>query len=156
MANFTEAVNITLEHEGGYVNDSTDAGGETKYGISKRSYPHIDIENLTIQEASIIYKTDYWDKVRGDSIDNQLIAQSIFDCAVNMGPSRASKLAQECASVAIDGMIGPQSIQAINATNAELFDCKFRLAKIRFYADLCNRKPEQKKFLLGWINRTLA
>ena len=156
MADFSLAIGRTLEHEGGYVNDPTDAGGETKYGISKRAYPDVDIAALTIEDAKAIYKRDYWDKVKGDDINSQMNAFSIFDCAVNMGISRASKLAQKVVGALEDGVIGSESIAAINAYNMDLFDAQFRLEKIKFYAALCTKKPDQKKFLLGWINRTLA
>lgn len=57
-----------------------------KYGISQRSYPNVDIRNLTEQQAKAIYKRDYWDKVKADDINSQVIAENIFDTAVNMGP----------------------------------------------------------------------
>ena len=62
MAQFLEIVYDTLDHEGGYVNDPTDPGGETNYGISKRAYPKIDIKALTKHEAVKIYYKDYWVK----------------------------------------------------------------------------------------------
>ena len=58
MKSFDEIIKHVLEHEGGYVNDPKDLGGETKYGITKRFYPDIDIKNLTIEEAKEIYKKD--------------------------------------------------------------------------------------------------
>jgi len=94
MADFNKCIGKTLAHEGGakYTNDPTDRGGETKYGISKRSYPQEDIKNLTEERAKELYKRDYWDRIRGDDIKDEAIAFNIFDCAVNMGVRTASRL----------------------------------------------------------------
>ena len=59
-SSFDLAIPIVLENEGGYVNDPADPGGETKYGISKRSYPALDIKNLTVEQATAIYLRDFW------------------------------------------------------------------------------------------------
>ena len=82
--NFETAVAIIFEHEGGYSHDPKDAGGETRYGISKRAYPNLDIKNLTKSEAREIYKRDYWNAIDADKLPEylRLIA---FDCAVNQG-----------------------------------------------------------------------
>jgi len=72
MTAFDKAFEILIGHEGGYVNDVNDRGGETRYGISKRAYPHIDIANLTLAQAKEIYRTDYWDKVKCSSLPPDL------------------------------------------------------------------------------------
>ena len=64
---FDRIIEFTLQEEGGYVNNPADPGGMTKYGISKRSYPNLDIANLTIDQAKAIYERDFW---------NQLCAQT--------------------------------------------------------------------------------
>jgi lysozyme family protein len=68
MSKFDEIIEVVLEHEGGYVNDPKDPGGETNFGIAKRSNPDVDIKNLTKAEASLIYKTKYWDKNKVESL----------------------------------------------------------------------------------------
>lgn len=93
MGFFDRAFQIVVGEEGGYVNDPRDPGGETKYGISKRAYPNEDIPNLTLDRAKALYKRDYWDKVRGDSITDWGQALCMFDCAVNMGVGRSLNLA---------------------------------------------------------------
>ena len=60
IMSFNKIIEKVLEHEGGYVNDPKDLGGETKYGITKRFYPDVDIKNLTKEQAKTIYHTDYW------------------------------------------------------------------------------------------------
>lgn len=111
MTTFDKAFEILIGHEGGYVNDLADRGGETKYGISKRAYPHIDITNLTLAQAKNIYRTDYWDKVNCSSLPPDL-ALLVFDAAVNNGVSAASRWLQGAANVAVDGAIGPKTIAA--------------------------------------------
>ena len=64
--NFLRAVKEVLKIEGGYVNNPNDRGGETKYGISKRAYPNVDIKNLTLDKAKQIYYNDYWYNIKLD------------------------------------------------------------------------------------------
>jgi len=80
--NFDIAFDRLMGHEGGYVNNPNDPGGETNWGISKRSYPDVDIKNLTREDAKVIYKRDYWDKIDGDHLPLS-IAFQLFDFAVN-------------------------------------------------------------------------
>ena len=82
--NFDIAFNRLMGHEGGYSNNPDDPGGETNWGISKRAYPDVDIKNLTREDAKVIYKKDYWDKVEGDYLPLS-IAFQLFDFAVNSG-----------------------------------------------------------------------
>jgi len=158
MADFNTAIIKTLVHEGGdtFTNDTTDRGGATKYGISEKAYPDLDIRNLTEDQAKAIYKQDYWDRVRGDDIQSQMIAETIFDVCVNMGVAGGSKLAQKTLKIEpADGIIGPQSLAVINAADEDLFVAKFALAKIQRYTEICRADESQKKYLLGWLNRTL-
>jgi lysozyme family protein len=91
MAEFEKAFQIIIGVEGGYVNDPQDPGGETKYGISKRAYPDLDIKNLELQTAKNIYFSDYWEAAGCDKLDpwDGLL---VFDCAVNQGVSVAKRL----------------------------------------------------------------
>jgi len=156
MANFDEAIDKTLVNEGGYVNDPSDRGQETNLGISKRAYPNVDIKNLTVSQAKEIYKRDYWDKVKADNIESQLIASELFDTAVNMGVRTASKLIQGCIGTHPDGIIGNVTLQQINDTDEELLLLRFKLAKVARYAYLAKKRPANRKYLLGWINRALG
>lgn len=157
MADFDLAIEKTLKHEGGsaITNDPDDRGGLTRYGISQRSYPELDISTITEAQAKEIYKRDYWDVVKGDQIQPQSVAQSIFDFAVNAGPAVSIKLAQKAAGAAPDGYIGPITLKAWNGAHEALFAARFALEKIAYYRDICTRNSSQRKFLLGWINRSL-
>jgi len=154
-AKFKDAINKTLISEGGYVNDPQDRGGETNFGISKRAYPDVDIKNLTVAGAKEIYKRDYWDRVRADEINSQEIANGLFDTAVNMGVRTASKLLQACVDAHPDGIIGNVSIQKINSMDTETLLLRFKISKIARYTYLAKKRPANRKYLLGWINRAL-
>lgn len=159
MASFDLAITKTLQHEGGdtFTNDSSDHGGATKYGISEKAYPELDIRNLTEDQAREIYRRDYWNRIHGDDIQSQIVAETIFDVCVNMGVAGGSKLAQKTLAIKpADGIIGPQSLAVINAADEDLFIAKFALAKIQRYTEICQADSSQKKYLLGWLNRTLS
>ena len=110
---FNTAFNLILINEGGYVNDPHDKGGETKYGISKRAYPNIDIKNLSIEQARAIYHRDYWLRCKCEFLPDAL-SVAVFDYAVNSGVKRAIKDLQRCLGVSVDGIIGNQTIGAAN------------------------------------------
>lgn len=159
MAEFNKAIENTLAKEGGarFTSDPSDRGGATKYGISQSAYPDLDIRNLTEDQAREIYKRDYWDRIRGDEITSQAIAENLFDSCVNMGVRTGSRLAQLILNVEpADGIIGSQSLNAINKADEGLFITNYTIAKIARYAHICNEDKSQKKFLLGWINRTIG
>lgn len=107
------AFDLLMINEGGYVNDSHDKGGKTKYGISKTAYPNEDIENLTIERAKEIYKRDYWNRCKCDLLPDAL-SVALFDFAVNSGVKRAIKYLQTSLGVKADGIIGNQTIGAAN------------------------------------------
>jgi lysozyme family protein len=93
MSTFDQAFTFVVGEEGGYVANPADPGGATKYGISQRAYPNVDIPNLTLDAAKAIYKRDYWDALHLDS-EPYAHALCLFDCAVNQGVSRARQIAQ--------------------------------------------------------------
>lgn len=164
MADFNSAIAKTLQKEGGskYTETVGDRGGATKYGISQAAYPNLNIRDLTEQQARDIYKRDYWDRVCGDGIISQAVAENIFDAAVNMGPKTAAKLAQATLNeiliigIAVDGVIGAKTIDALAKCADTSFIAGYTLAKIARYAHICNNDRSQSKFLLGWINRSLG
>ena len=146
---FDRAVEMVLKHEGGYVNDPKDPGGETRFGISKRAYPDVDILRLTEDEAKTIYRRDYWDKLRTDEIPEEL-AICVFDAAVNMGRDRAVRLLQRACGVAQDGVMGGNTIAAAN----RLVDPVVRFSAERIIAYTGIRGFDT--FGKGWLRRTVA
>lgn len=155
LVEFDDIIEKVLEHEGGYVNDPTDAGGETKYGISKRAYPDEDIKELTIERAKELYKRDYWDRYRTADLPDRL-RHIYVDMCINMGGGRAIKILQEACNsknatkIDVDGGIGPATIKA--ASNVEPF--RLRAYRVMFYAELVMKKPEQERFWVGWFRRS--
>ena len=151
---FEKIIEIVLQHEGGYVNDKDDKGGETKYGITKRFYPHLDIENLTKQEARDIYYKDYWIPSKAYKLPVEL-QYPYFDCVVNTGQSRAVKILQKACnnknSFAIkeDGLIGAATISACNRVEPD----RFISYRILFYSLLISDNPTQEKYWYGWYKR---
>jgi lysozyme family protein len=91
LSDFQTAVDLVLKHEGGYVNDPSDPGGETNFGVAKRWHPDLDIKNLTAQQASTIYQQEYWKPYMEQELD-QRVANCALDCAVNQGPAIAQAL----------------------------------------------------------------
>lgn len=115
-ATFRAAIDLVLAHEGGYVNDARDPGGETNFGISKRSYPTVDIAGLTKEGAIAIYRRDYWDKLSLGRLPPG-VAMVTLDAAVNSGTSRAVQWLQRCVDVKVDGVIGPMTIAAVRGSS---------------------------------------
>ena len=153
---FENAVDKLLKHEGGYVDDPADKGGETNFGISKAVYLDLDIKNLTRDEAKEIYFRDYWQKNRYGDINNQKIAEKVFDLAVNMGSFRANCLLQIAVNyagtpVVIDGMIGPQTLSAVNGQVSGYLLALLKIEAVRFYASLENARHEK-----GWVKRAVS
>lgn len=114
-----------------YENDSDDPGGETKFGVDKRSHPKENIRNLTENRAKAIYWEEYWEKYGCEKYPFPL-GECVFNCAVNAGYSRAQK------------------IFASGATNA----AAFLDGQDAFYMRLANYRPRSQKYLKGWLNRT--
>ena len=154
-ATFEEIIGVVLEHEGGYVNDPKDPGGETKYGVSKRAYPNEDIKSLTEESAKDIYRRDYWDKNRCAELPESL-RHIYFDMCVNMGAGRATKIMQETANakganLKIDGGMGPMTVGAMKSVELE----RVRAYRVKYYVTLIERKPDLAKFYFGWFKRSL-
>ena len=153
MSLFDLAIPIVLRHEGGYVNDPSDPGGETNFGISKRRYPDVDIKNLTIADASAIYLRDWWTRYNYGAIFPQAVASKVFDTAVNLGPSRAHKMLQEAVGVTADGVIGPATLGVVNTMNSLTLLFAFQNLQASYYRNLVLADPTLQKFLNGWIAR---
>jgi len=150
MSNFDEAIGFVLANEGGLSNDPADPGGLTNFGISQKQYPALDIKNLTREDAVQIYQDDYWNKFQYSDITSQRVATKLFDAAVNMGPVRAVRLLQLAANVQADGVLGVQTIAAVNAADESTLMDEFKAQLAKYYCDL--NKPE---FMLGWLRRAV-
>lgn len=150
---FHSALTWVLEKEGGatVTMDPADPGGLTKYGISQRAYPALDIRALTLQDAQNIYKKDYWDRVSGDEF-HDAVALCVFDCAVNQGVPRAIKLLQKAVGLPQDGIIGPQTIAAVKGADPKALVERFQAERILHYASL----GTWERFGRGWARRAIG
>lgn len=131
---FEIAVERSLSHEGNYVFHSRDPGGETKFGISKRSYPNVDIKNLTRDGAKAIYKRDFWD-VCGNGLDDSVVYQ-MFDASINHGAPNAIRMLQRAVGVADDGHWGPNSQSKYSNMSENDVLMRFLSQRLRFMTKL--------------------
>lgn len=158
--NFDQAFSRVIGHEGGFGNDSRDRGnwttgvvgqGElkgTKYGISAMAYPDLDIRTLSLDEAKTIYKRDFWDKLKMDSIP-ETARFDLFDAAVNSGIGNAARFLQKACGVTADGVIGPQTLKAVSAMDPAKLDKRINGFRLMFLCDT----PTFNTYGKGWVRR---
>ena len=147
---FDDIIPFILQYEGGYVNDPRDPGGETRYGISKRAYPNIDIKSLSKEAAIEIYRHDYWMKIKGDYLP-QSLRLMMLDSAVNLGVFRAAYIPQGVVGVKQDGIIGRITLEALTGLDDLRVLIDFAMARHKYYT----RLPTWKVFGRGWSKRLL-
>lgn len=145
---FEVAVSRCLSHEGGYVNDPNDPGGETQWGISKRSYPNLDIAALTRDAAIAIYKRDFWDAIKADGLPGSVVFQ-LFDFAINSGVGTAVRYFQRALGVADDGYWGPHSQSVADSTS----EADMLLGLVAERLDFMRRLKNWKYHGAGWAAR---
>lgn len=155
---FERLIGFVLAHEGGYVNDPDDPGGETKYGVSKKSYPHVDIASLTIEQAKDIYYEDWWLPLKCPQIHDDKVAQKYLDTCVNTGKGTGTKILQRALQmigyrITVDGAIGPKTLAAVNAADPQALLVAMRQQQKAHYEQLIQKNPKLEKFRRGWMRR---
>lgn len=173
MSAFAPAVAVVLRHEGGYVDDPDDLGGETNFGISTKfireqgitaeelGLPNLEpgaLKALKIETASDLYAKYFWYRWGYSKIDDQTCATKVFDCAVNIGPMRAATLSQQAAIVCgqwlvVDGILGPDTAAAISACSRAQFLQSMADEMADYYRALVRKRPRNAKFLRQWLVR---
>jgi lysozyme family protein len=148
MLTFETAIERILSHEGGWVNDKRDPGSETQWGISKRTYPTLDIKALTRDQAKALYERDFWRPVVETVADNALRFQ-LLDAAVNHGMGNAVRFIQRAIGVADDGHWGPVSHAALSRCNANDLHLLFMAERLEFWCKLTTFDA----FGRGWTRR---
>ncbi|EPK1060393.1 glycoside hydrolase family 108 protein [Klebsiella pneumoniae] len=163
---FLHALAFVLAREGGYVNDPTDKGGETKYGISDKrdgladgkadvdgdGKPDTRIKDLTEGQAGQIYFRDYWYPAYCTDWPDG-ISLFVFDSSVQHGAKKAIQLLQDAVGVTADGIVGPKTTKAVIGADAEWLLTRCFLRRSRYYAEIIKANSSQGKYLNGWFNR---
>jgi lysozyme family protein len=150
-----------LKHEGGKVNNKNDPGGRTNQGVIQLTYnhwrdnkglPRQSVYLMTDHERDSIYKSGYWDKIRGDYVPSGL-DYVLMDAAVNSGPSRSIKLFQKARKISADGIFGTRTMAQVNSLTTEpKLEAAIR-ASIRERMAFYRRLPTFKHFGRGWTRR---
>jgi len=149
---FKQAVEITLQFEGGYSNNPLDKGGETNFGISKKSWPDIDIKNLTKEKAIEIYKQYYWDGTIASMVDDDETAMKIFDLGVQMGLNGVKHRIEDVIGPA-DDETNEEIAHAINTMGPEDFLPEFEAVCADYYEQRVIDDPKDNVWLGGWLKR---
>jgi lysozyme family protein len=188
MADFTPAFAKTLAHEGGYSDHPADRGGETYRGIARVFFPdwpgwrRIDAakraasfpanlaRNTGLQQAvEAFYREHFWNRLGGDGISDQAVAEELFDTAVNMGVRRGGRFLQEAlnllnrnqenyADLVVDGAIGPKTLAALDQLlrldrGATSLVRLLNLLQGERYVEIMRHDPSQEVFARGWLKR---
>lgn len=144
---FEQAFDRLIGHEGEFTDDPKDRGNwttgiigkgtckGTKFGISAMTYPDLDIKNLSLDQAKVIYKRDWWDKLNADSLDAAVVFQ-VWDFAINAGMGTAKRKLQKSVGMAEDGIIGPLTLKAIQKADLNDLLMKFNAERLNHYTSL--------------------
>lgn len=151
--NFDQCFALVLKEEGGYVNHPKDPGGRTNLGITQKTWEmwsgksatEQDMRALTPSDVEPIYKQEYWDKVKGDELPEG-VDYAVFDMAVNSGVNRAIKTLQKCLGVTVDGILGPQTMAAVESAYKHNLISDYCDARLQFLQAL----PTWDTFGKGW------
>ena len=155
MADINKFFPKVMKWEGGYVNDPADSGGRTKYGVTEKTWIAFggkkDIKDITEQDAMAVMKSLFWDKCKGDLIENQSLAELVVDWFWGSGYS-GIKAMQRALNLNPDGVIGPATLEKLNS-NPELNHAIIKRSRIDFINYICEKMPQNMKFKKGWLNR---
>lgn len=142
--------------EGGYVNDPDDRGGETKFGVSKRHHPDIDIKNLTREKARDILVNEYIVAPGFDTLTPGVLRDQLIDYGYHSGPPQAIRSLQQILGVEVDGKLGPGTRAALLKGDALKLNTALVKKRVEFLSDIIIRRPANLKFLRGWMKRALS
>jgi len=136
----------------GYVDDPLDRGGETKFGVALNANPDLDITNLTWAQAKAVYYDRYWVTGACEKLSER-VAVLHFDGCVNHGVGRAKKFLQTSVGAVADGIVGANTLAAVNSKDPIDICNKICDLREKFYRDIVTNKPNQARFLNGWLRR---
>jgi lysozyme family protein len=163
MADYNVAFSFMMDDEdwkrSGVVTDEPN-GGKARFGINSLAHPEVppafyqaDPESA-LEYAKSFYFTDYWTQISGTLILDQDVANKYLDLAVNLGVTQITKIVQRAAGVTDDGVLGPQTLRAINTSVADVLLSDIRAGAAKFYQELCDSDPEKyQNDIKGWLAR---
>ena len=167
MADYKKLIPFILRWEGGFANDPADRGGATMKGITIGTFttyrkskgkptPTVtDLKNISDQEWGDVFKSLFWDKWCADNIKSQSVANILVDWVWASGKYGIT-IPQRILGVAQDGVVGPKTLEALNARDADKLFAQLKQARINFVETIVKRNPSQKKFINGWKRRIYA
>lgn len=167
MANSSKLVPFILQWEGGFVNDPDDLGGATNKGITIGTFAEYkkrkgqkaptveDLKNISDTEWYDVFKSLYWDRWKADEIKNQSVANILVDWVWASG-SHGIKRPQRLLGVKADGIVGKQTIAALNAMDAATLFKMIKDDRAKFIDEICKARPKNEKYRKGWMNRINA
>lgn len=152
-----------LSFEGGFVNNKNDGGSATNKGVTLSTFRMVygndktvsDLKKITDEQWMYIFKKFFWDACRADDIMSQSVANMLVDFAYNSGCGNAIRKIQGVVGVKVDGILGKNTLNAINDFDLGqwvLFD-RLKVARISFLNAIVKNKPSQEVFLKGWLRR---
>jgi len=169
-SNWDASFKLVIKSEGGFTNDQHDQGnhlpdgreGCTNLGVTQtawesyigRQVSQEEMRALTVETVKPFYKKMYWDKVCGDQLPTG-VDYAVFDFAVNAGTGQSAKFLQRAVLAEADGAIGRNTLKLVNDFEPDVLLAKFTKQKEDFYHGIVDRKPEQAKFLNGWMSRVV-
>lgn len=167
MANSSKLVPFILQWEGGFVNDPDDLGGATNKGITISTFTEYkkrkgqkaptvtDLKNISDAEWRDVFKSLYWDRWKADEIKNQSVANILVDWVWASG-SHGIKRPQRLLGIKADGIVGKQTIAAVNAMDAATLFKMIKDDRAKFIDEICKARPKNEKYRKGWMNRINA
>ena len=156
---FQKAVSHIIQYEeNGYVDNLNDKGAETKFGISKRAYPAVDIKNLSLEDAKKIYYLDHWLKNKCHLMPTFELALKLLSISVNIGNIKAGKLVQRALRgfgkiLTEDGIIRSQTLDIINQVDPRMLLMALKSEAAGYYRLLAEIQPARKRLISKWLNK---
>ena len=164
MITDTQIIDAIIEREGGFVNNPNDRGSATNYGVTLaklrdwRGNPNLtanDVQMMRRGEAALIYMRDYIERPGFNLITDERLRHQVIDFGVNSGPGTAARKLQKVAGADQDGVIGPQTLNAIRRMGAAKVNNLLMAERIKFMGKIVSSDHSQAAFINGWLNRAL-
>ena len=156
-----DLIDRVIEAEGGFVNDADDHGGATKFGVTRavlERWRHApmsddDVKNLSLTEAREILIDLYILRPNFHLLGSDILRAVLVDFAVNSGPTSAIKAMQRCLKVAVDGVLGAETLHAANLRRGETLAQLVNAERVEKLGRIVTNDPSQAKFASGWSRR---